>query len=178
MNPISGFRQKYCTIKDPPLTFMGHVQHSCYLLKQSVILLKVTRHACLKNSQNLHLLDILVCNSVNKPSFQNPTKTIVAQCSLLAESHARMSRRRRFLLILKHTCLVKLNFQIPINVWSLNGVINLREISLEPCSVVAQSQVKQQQSVYSICSVMHLFGHHLHDFPKSANKRTLKKSIH
>ncbi len=27
-------------------------------------------------------LDILACNSANKPSFQNPTKSLFAQCSI------------------------------------------------------------------------------------------------
>ena len=35
---------------------------------------KVTRHLCFINSKNLHLLDILTCDSANKPSFQNLTK--------------------------------------------------------------------------------------------------------
>ncbi len=37
-------------------------------------LFKVTRHLWLKNSKNLHLLDILTCNSADIPSFQNLTK--------------------------------------------------------------------------------------------------------
>ncbi len=31
-------------------------------------------------------LDILVCNSANKPSFQNPTKSLFVQCSIDALS--------------------------------------------------------------------------------------------
>ena len=40
--------------------------------------LKVTRHllVCIKNSKNLRPLDILACDSANKPSFQN-TKRIL-----------------------------------------------------------------------------------------------------
>ncbi len=37
---------------------------------------KVTRHLCFKNSKNLHPLDIVGFNSANKPSFQNPTKSL------------------------------------------------------------------------------------------------------
>ena len=47
---------------------------------------KVTRHLCFKNIKNLHLLDILDFNSANKPSFQNPTKTTFAQCSIGVKS--------------------------------------------------------------------------------------------
>ncbi len=81
----------------------------------------VTRHLCFKN-----LLDILACNSANKPSFQYLTKSLFAQCSIdvnitavftllehwakglfvgfsrdrfLAESQARMSRGCRFFAI-------------------------------------------------------------------------------
>ncbi len=34
----------------------------------------------------MQLLDVLVCNSANKPSFSNLTKSHVAQCSLDGKS--------------------------------------------------------------------------------------------
>ena len=43
---------------------------------------KVTGHLCFKNRKNLRLLDILACDSANKPSVQNPTKSLFAQCSI------------------------------------------------------------------------------------------------
>ncbi len=53
-----------------------------YPHKEVCGLFKVTRHLCFKNSKNLHPLDILACNSANKPSFQNPAKSPFAQCSI------------------------------------------------------------------------------------------------
>ncbi len=51
-----------------------------------VLYIKVTRHSCFKNSKNLRPLDILACNSANKPSFQNLTKSLFAQCSIDVKS--------------------------------------------------------------------------------------------
>ncbi len=39
-----------------------------------------------KNSKNLQLLEILACISPAKPSFQNPTKSLFAQCSIDVKS--------------------------------------------------------------------------------------------
>ncbi len=47
---------------------------------------KVTRHLCFKNSKNQCPLDILACNSADKPSFQNPAKRLFAQCSIDVKS--------------------------------------------------------------------------------------------
>ncbi len=47
---------------------------------------KVTRHVCFKNSKNLHPRDIPACDSANKPSFQNQTKSPFAQCSIDVKS--------------------------------------------------------------------------------------------
>ncbi len=46
-----------------------------------------------KNSENMQLLDVLVCNTANKPSFQNLTKSHFVRFwkgGLLAELQARM----------------------------------------------------------------------------------------
>ncbi len=48
--------------------------------------IKVTRHVCFKNSKNLRLLDILACDSANKPSFQNLTKSLFVQWSIDVKS--------------------------------------------------------------------------------------------
>ena len=61
---------------------------------------KVTRHLCFKNNKNLQPQDILAFNSANKPSFQH---------CLLAELQAWTSRSCKFLLFLKHRCLVTLS---------------------------------------------------------------------
>ena len=105
-------------------------------------LIKVTRHLCFKNSKKLHPLDILACNSANKPCFQNTTKSLFPQCSIdvkcycifyiygelgkrtfcqilkrwfisWIELQARMSRGHRYLPFLQHKCLVILHNVTP-----------------------------------------------------------------
>ncbi len=79
--------------------------------------------------KNMQLLDVSVCNSANKPSFQNPTKSHFAQSSiygksavsgfekivyLIAELQVRTSRSCRFLLFLPHKYQVSLKqFNLP-----------------------------------------------------------------
>ena len=48
--------------------------------------LKGTCNPLGKNSPNQQLLDILTCNSGNKPSFKNPTKSLFAQRSIDVKS--------------------------------------------------------------------------------------------
>ncbi len=53
----------------------------------------------------MQLLDVLVCNLANKPSFQNPIKSLFTQCTIdgiLAELQVKMSGSCRFLLFLPH----------------------------------------------------------------------------
>ena len=50
------------------------------------------------NSKYMQPLDIFACNSVDKPSFQNPTKDL-----LLAELQAKMPRGCRFFLLKHHS---------------------------------------------------------------------------
>ena len=75
----------------------------------------------LQNSKNLRPLDILACDSANKTSFLNPSKSLFGalgkkpfvrfgKYGLYAELQARMSRRRKCLLFLKHKCLVTLTW--------------------------------------------------------------------
>ncbi len=49
-------------------------------------LIKDTSYAWGKKQQNLQLLDDLTCNSANKPSFQNLTKSLFAQRSIDGKS--------------------------------------------------------------------------------------------
>ncbi len=45
-----------------------------------------------KKQQNLQLLYVLASNSANKPSFQNPTKRLFAQCSIDLKSAVHFSQ--------------------------------------------------------------------------------------
>ncbi len=61
--------------------------------------------------KNMQLLDVLFCNSANKPSFQNPTKGLFLDFEkmiYLAELQVRMSRYCRFLLFSPHKYQVSL----------------------------------------------------------------------
>ncbi len=49
---------------------------------------KDTSYVWGKKQQKLQLLDILACNSANKQSFQNPTKSLFAQRSIDGKSAA------------------------------------------------------------------------------------------
>ncbi len=51
-----------------------------------------------KSQQNLQLLDVLACNSANKPSFSNPTKSLFAQRSIDVKSAATFLRQQMLLL--------------------------------------------------------------------------------
>ncbi len=65
-----------------------------------------------KNSENMQLLDVLVCNFVNKPSFPNPTKRPFSRFwkdDILAKLQVKMSRSCRFLLFLPYKYQVSLN---------------------------------------------------------------------
>ncbi len=68
---------------------------------------KVTRHLCFKNSKNLQLLDGRLVIQLIKQLFKIQQKLILHN-GLFAELKARMSLGRRFLLFLKHRCLVTL----------------------------------------------------------------------
>ena len=86
---------KILKVVDPGLnTLLAQTERLVYKYSGEV---KVTRYLCFRNSKNLHPLDILGFNSANKDG-------------LLPESQTRMSRGCRFLLFLKHRCLVTLNW--------------------------------------------------------------------
>ncbi len=71
------------------LTFFTPTYHNLYLVQIGKIVckngptFKVTRHLCFKNRKNMRPQDILPFHSANKPSFQNRTKSLFAQCSIL-----------------------------------------------------------------------------------------------
>ncbi len=84
----------------------------------------------------MQCLDVLACNSANKPSFQNLQKGLFAQRSLdgkdglLAELQAKMSRGCRFLLFWHHSYEVTLRFSYSLRKKNFGSSIVLSTLSV------------------------------------------------